>query len=101
MNGMPSPRRICRIGRHCQVLSLLALTAWMAACAARPAHAGGGPENLFLVVNSRSWASLTVANHFIHLRKVSAGNVLYLDWGSDVDVIDVGTFRDRILVPAL
>src|SRR5262245_25428173 len=30
---------------------------------ARNASAGGGPENVLLVVNSASWASQTVANH--------------------------------------
>ena len=42
-------------------------------------HAGGGPENLFLVVNLRSWASLTVANHYIQQREIPNSNVLYLD----------------------
>ena len=35
------------------------------------AVAGGGPENLALVVNARSWASLTVANHYVNLRQIS------------------------------
>ena len=29
------------------------------------ARAGGGPQNLFLVVNPRSSASLAIANHYI------------------------------------
>ena len=36
--------------------------------------AGGGPENVFLLVNSTSRDSLTVANHYIDLRKKGAEN---------------------------
>jgi hypothetical protein len=68
-----------------------------------PSHsrAGGGPENVLLVVNSRSWSSLSVANHYIRLRKIPAINVLYLDWDGPLDRIDVGTFRTRLLEPIL
>ena len=48
---------------------------------ARPRRwAGGGPENVLLVVNSASWASQAVANQYIRLRHIPAGNVCYLDW---------------------
>ncbi len=70
-------------------------------CGEPPALAGGGPENVFLVVNSRSWASQTVANHFIALRKIPPGNVLYLDWSGSNDVISVDAFRKDILNPIL
>src|SRR5262245_20477487 len=43
-------------------------------------HAGGGPENLILVVNSASANSLTIANHYVQLRKIPPNNVIYLDW---------------------
>ncbi len=76
-------------------------TLLLAAAFAGRAEAGGGPENLFLVVNSRSWASLTVANHFIQLRKVPPGNVLYVDWGGDIEMADVAAFREHILARAL
>ena len=39
------------------------------------AQAGGGPENVFVVVNSASWASQSVANHFIKLRDIPPVNV--------------------------
>ncbi|WP_148073331.1 Ig-like domain-containing protein [Bythopirellula goksoeyrii] len=42
--------------------------------------AGGGPENVFLVVNSSSPASLTVANHYIDLRKIPPSNVCFLKY---------------------
>lgn len=65
------------------------------------ARAGGGPENLFLVVNSASWASMTVANHFIQLRKIPSSNVLYIDWTGGFESLDAETFREKILAPAL
>lgn len=61
------------------------------------AIAGGGPENLALVVNARSWASLTVANHYARLRQIPHSNVIYLDWPDPVLEVDVDAFRERIL----
>ncbi|GAG85993.1 unnamed protein product, partial [marine sediment metagenome] len=46
----------------------------------QPLSAGGGPENLFLLVNQSSQDSLTVANHYIDLRQLPAANVHYLKW---------------------
>lgn len=65
------------------------------------AEAGGGPENLFLVVNSASWASKTVANHYIQLRGIPGSHVLFLEWRGELDGIDIATFRQRILGPVL
>lgn len=68
-----------------------------------PAWAGGGPENVFVVVNSRSWASQTVANHFCYWRAVPPANVFHLDWddaGPDTR-ISIDMFREKILVPTL
>lgn len=63
-------------------------------------HAGGGPENLFLVVNLRSWASLTVANHYIQQRDIPSSNVFYLDWDGLVgQPADAALFREKILLP--
>lgn len=68
---------------------------------ARPAQAGGGPENVFVVVNAASWASLTVANHFIELRKIPPINVLYLNWSRGIERINGETLRREILMPTL
>lgn len=65
------------------------------------AHAGGGPENVFLVVNSRSESSKTVANHYIALRKIPPQNVVYLDWPGSLDGTRGTVFRSRILMPAI
>jgi hypothetical protein len=69
--------------------------------APRAVFAGGGPENVFVVANSRSWASLTIAHHFAALRELPATNVLYLDWPYSTDKVDVETFRQKLLVPTL
>ena len=66
-----------------------------------PACAGGGPQNVVLVVNAESWASLTVANEFIHLRGIPAGNVIYLENVPNFETIDINTFREKILEPVL
>jgi uncharacterized protein (TIGR03790 family) len=60
-------------------------------------RAGGGPENTLVVVNVRSWASQTIANHFIHLRQIPAQNVHYIDWDQSVEQVDVERFRKEIL----
>lgn len=68
----------------------------------KAAIAGGGPENVMLVVNEESWASLAVANHYIQLRKIPACNVVYLSgvqlsW----DNVKIEVFREKILIPVL
>jgi hypothetical protein len=63
--------------------------------------AGGGPENVFLVVNRESPASLCVANHYVALRQIPPGNVLMLSWEPNRQTTDVETFRREILKPAL
>jgi hypothetical protein len=78
------------------------LLAAMLAGAPGASEAGGGPQNLLLVVNPRSWASLTIANRYVAQRNIPAGNVLYLDWPlSPVDATDVETFRNQVLQPVL
>ncbi|HUT11265.1 MAG TPA: TIGR03790 family protein [Thermoguttaceae bacterium] len=65
------------------------------------ARAGGGPENVFLVVNRDSPGSMTIANHYIRLRDIPACNVLALSWDPATDKTDVDAFRQRILRPVL
>ena len=81
------------------VRGLLAL--WAILFGLSSAHAGGGAENVFLLVNENSPSSKTIANHYIALRKLPDSNVLYLDWQGDVEKTDANTFRERILSPAL
>jgi uncharacterized protein (TIGR03790 family) len=81
----------------------VAIVFWLAvlASSARPALAGGGPENVLLVVNSASASSQTVANFFQQLRGVPAVNVVYLDWRGGEARTDIETFRQKILLPVL
>src|SRR5258708_5426056 len=95
---MPPPRRTSlKFNLRRTAAGLAVLTATLFATA--PVRAGGGPENLFLVVNARSWSSLTVANHYTRLRKIPASNVFYLDWPLDNERIDGETFRTKLLGP--
>jgi hypothetical protein len=63
------------------------------------AVAGGGPENVLLVVNRNSSDSLTIANHYARLRQIPAGNVLTLPWDPADQTTDIDTFRQQILTP--
>ena len=66
-----------------------------------PCQAGGGPENVFLLVNSESQDSMTVANHYIALRKIPPGNIHYMSYKGSRVVTSGKIFRDQILLPAL
>jgi uncharacterized protein (TIGR03790 family) len=68
---------------------------------ASPASAGGGPENVLLIVNSGSESSLTIANHYIQMRKIPAQNVVYLNWKGGKSAAAGKRFRSRILMPIL
>ena len=65
------------------------------------AFAGGGPENVAVVVNDNSWASLAVANTFIQLRDIPPNNVVYLSDMDQFERTDVESFRQHILGPVL
>lgn len=64
-------------------------------------RAGGGPENVFLVVNPQRVDSLTIANHYTSLRQIPSSNVFYLGWTGAMDVISIDVFRSQILEPIL
>jgi hypothetical protein len=80
-------------------IQLAALTA--AGLFASQALAGGGPENLFLVVNSTSADSIAVANAFVASRGIPAINVFMLPWAGDKEATTLTRFRDEILAPVL
>ena len=75
----------------------------LAVCVFTPSlsQAGGGPENVFLVVNKRSWASRTIATHYIALRNIPSNNVFFIDWAGNVERINMATFQKSILKPIL
>ena len=62
---------------------------------------GGGPENVFVVANPLSQDSLTIANHYCHLRRIHSVNVFHLPWAGSRETIDIETFRTAILQPIL
>ena len=68
---------------------------------AAAARAGGGPENVLLVVNRSSPESLTIANHYVRLRAIPPGNVVTLPWPPTTQTTDIATFRSAILDPVL
>ncbi|HYO25737.1 MAG TPA: TIGR03790 family protein [Lacipirellulaceae bacterium] len=75
------------------------LLPWM--CDAGVALAGGGPENVFVVVNPRGAASREVANHYIALRRIPAANVFYLPAPPIAPRLTGLDFREKILRPIL
>ena len=75
------------------------LVCFLTGCVESSCQAGGGPENVFLVVNSRSWSSKTIANYFCQLRDIPPNCVYHLDWPYSNDVCDIDQFRELILGP--
>lgn len=68
---------------------------------AAPAGAGQGPQNVAVVINARSYASVAIGHRYAKLRGIPTINLLYLDWDGSTVGTDVETFRQRLLVPAL
>ena len=66
-----------------------------------PCWAGGGPENLIVVVNARSATSRLIANHYIQWRDIPPGNVIYLDQVPKGEIIEFDDFKNRILIPVI
>ncbi len=66
-----------------------------------PLHAGGGPENLLLVVNPESPDSLAIANAYAALRRIPPSNILFVPWPEEELITGVDAFRERILSPIL
>jgi hypothetical protein len=65
------------------------------------AIAGGGPENVLLLVNANSDDSKTIANHYIEMRRIPAQNVMYINWRGGMRATKGDVFRSRILMPAI
>ena len=82
---------------------LLFPTTWLLVALAwtTGAHAGGGPENLFLVVNASSPDSVAVANAYAALRGIPPINVLMLPWRESTESASIATFRSDLLDPVL
>jgi len=77
----------------------LLVCAFLVLALAPSAFAGGGPENVLVVVDADSWASLAVANEFVKLRQVPASNMVYLSGLHNFETIGIDDFRAKILGP--
>ena len=66
-----------------------------------PGHAlaGGGPENVLLVVNGDSPVSLQIANTYVEMREIPQEHVFWLHDIPYPDSISIDTFRTRIWQP--
>lgn len=63
--------------------------------------AGADPMRTALAVNSRSLDSLTIANHYVHLRDIPDSGIVVLDKVPDAAAIDIESFRSLVLKPLL
>lgn len=96
MKGPSQAKRLPPSHRGMGRAVALACLLW-AACA----QAAGGPEGVLVVVNGDSWASMAVANEFIHLRRIPPSQVVYLRDLPGFESVDVDVFRQQILTPVL
>jgi len=63
--------------------------------------AGGGPENVVVVVNDDSPSSKLIANHYVRSRKIPNRNVIHLTGIPDRETTNLSTFKTKILLPLL
>lgn len=71
----------------------------LAVGAVQNAMAGGGPQNVAVIVNSRDPDSLEIANEYIQLRQIPSCNVIYVQWPENVRMITSANFRDKLIEP--
>lgn len=64
-------------------------------------HAGGGPENLLVVINPSSEDSKEIGNFYVELRKVPDSNIVEIPWDPKEPIAQVDIFREKILGPIL
>lgn len=80
------------------------IVAILVCAAAGCALAGMGPENVLVVVNKESWASLSVANEYVRQRGIPACNVVAISITCDQrfdDMLSVEELREKVLKPVL
>lgn len=78
---------------------LIVLAIWLTATTTT--LAGGGPQNLALVVNPDDPASMAVANCYVELRNLPPSNVFYVPWAIDARSTNGVKFRDLIMKPVM
>ena len=82
----------------CRCLIFTVLVHWWFGSAS---FAGLAPENVAVVVNTDSPASVAVADEYVKLRGIPAVNVITLSKLSHVEQMPVDKFREEILGPVL
>lgn len=102
--GSPRPRDhsmsiALGLRRFADVRCLL-VTVVCAAAVTGTARGGGGPENVFLVVNSASVDSIGVANAFVASRGIPPINILMLPWQDNVESTTIARFRNELPRPS-
>lgn len=88
-NTMPRPQLTCLL-----LLLLVALPS-------SRSQAGGGPENVLVVVNSLSEESRTIANHYVRLRGIPASNVVEIRWQGSQYAGTADRLRRDLLLPVI
>ena len=83
----------------CRLTFCLAVGTLLAIVSSPETLAGGGPENVFLVVNEHSLSSKLIANHYSDIRKIPENNVIYLKDVPDKDVVSIEQLKEFILEP--
>jgi uncharacterized protein (TIGR03790 family) len=84
--------------KFCEISLFFCVLCWAPFLTAK-SHAGGGPENVLLVVNAESEDSRTVANHYMDLRKIPPSNVVFVNLPPDRGTVGSVLYRKRILEP--
>jgi hypothetical protein len=98
-SGAPgSQARYCRSARGIGLVGIV-LAGLILVRIPSIALAGGGPENLVLVVNADSGASKLIANYYIAGRNIPASHVIYLNGIPDKELIPFEIFLENILKP--
>lgn len=64
-------------------------------------NAGISGENIIVVVNANSQDSLTLANHYVHLREIPPANIVLLEDVPGGLRVSLNDFREKILRPVL
>ena len=89
------------MGLRLATLLLIVAAGWSVASVPRRALAGGGPQNVAVIVNPNDPSSLEVANAYVELRKVPGCNVVYIPFVLDARSVGSAKFRDQIFKPAI
>ena len=96
---------IFRMGNVFRFLSVRFLSVfcflWASVVLSQASHAGGGPENVFLLINSASPKSVQVGEFYAKLRRIPKINTFKLEYRRNKAFAKGDIFRDEILIPTL